>query len=144
MTTFNTARPVSSRDDVSVGTARDAVRTAAKKGWRNAGPVELRAAHAWLETKSAQETASWPITTAVVGAAAVGTAYVVDHGLGGWEAVLGSSLILLVAAVAAACAFLTAYRLVAMWVYERRHAEVAYWLARRDAEVQQRGPLDGR
>ncbi len=83
-------------------------------------------------------------TTGVVGAAAVGTAYVVDRGLGGWEPVLGGSLILLVAVVAALCAFLTAYRLVAIWVYERRHAEVAYWLARRDAEEQEQGSFDER
>jgi hypothetical protein len=83
-----------------VRTARAAVRAAAKRGWSNVGSVELCASHAWLETKSAQETASWPITTGVVGAAAVGTAYVVDRGLGGWEQVLGGSLILLVAAVA--------------------------------------------
>jgi hypothetical protein len=66
------------------------------------------------------------------------TAYLVDHGLGGWESVLGGGLIFLVVAVAALCACLTVYRLVAIWVCERRHAEVAYWLARRDAEEQVR------
>src|SRR4051812_36697788 len=49
-----------------------------KRGWTVMSDSELAGVHAWYQTKAAQETGSWPITTAVVGSAAIAAAYMYD------------------------------------------------------------------
>jgi hypothetical protein len=87
----------------------------------------LAAVTAGYQTKAAQETGSWPTTTAVVGSAAIAAAYIYDHGITrheSWSGVTTYGISLL----AVVCTALTLYRLLAIWRYERLYAEATYWL----------------
>jgi hypothetical protein len=107
--------------------ARRQVADSLHTGWKVMSDSELAAVHAWFKTKAEQETGSWPITTAVVGSAAIAAAYMYDHGITrheSWSGVTTFGIGLL----AVVCAALTLYRLLAIWRYERLYAEATYWL----------------
>src|SRR3954454_23924236 len=72
--------------DTASRSAHQRVADSLTKGWTVMSDIELAAVTAWHQTKAAQETGSWPIPTAVVGSAAVATAYMYEHGLASNEA----------------------------------------------------------
>ena len=110
-------------------------------GWASMPHHELKAVHSWYEIKAAQETGSWPITTAVVGSAAIAVAYMYEHGMAQWDPLRGVTTYG-ISLLALVCAVLTGYRLLAIWRYERRYAEATYWLSLGHARCAEAGIAD--